>query len=234
MTVLPLVAGLLLLPLPARADVPAPSVPEETHEEPREEDTPAKPSEVYRPVTSGPFVTFTAPITAPGRLVTQPILYLATARGDYDVEGRYQPPARGETLRTAALSLFVEYGLVERLSAGAQLVLPYNRRRSGPNAASSTGLGDTTLFGRGTLLEEIAGDPLPEVTLLAQVKLPTGRAMSAETNLLDTDVLGTGSTDLTLGLDLTKGLRPVLLHADVLYTYAHRPLAPAPLQLHLT
>jgi len=215
-TVLPLVVGLLLLALPARADDPAPSAPEE----PREEDTPAEPSEVYRPVTSGPFVTFTAPITAPGRLVTQPILYLATTRGDYDVEGRYQPPARGETLRTAALSLFVEYGLVERLAAGAQVMLQYNRRRSGPDAASSTGLGDTTLFGRATLLHETAGGPLPEVTLLTQVKLPTGRAVSAETNLLDTDVLGTGSTDLTLGLDLTKGLRPVLLHADVLYTYA--------------
>ena len=39
MTVLSLVAGLLLLALPARADVPAPSAPEETHEE----DTPGEP-----------------------------------------------------------------------------------------------------------------------------------------------------------------------------------------------
>ncbi|WP_309890290.1 hypothetical protein [Archangium sp.] len=219
-TLLPLVAGLLLA-FPVRASAPAPGEHETASEDAREEDTSPEPSaEVYRPITSGPFVTFTAPITAPGRLVTQPILYLATARGDYDVEGRYQPRARGESLRTAALSLFVEYGIVDRLAAGAQLVLQYNRRRSGPDLASFTGLGDTTFFGRGTILEETAGGLLPEMTLLAQVKLPTARAVSAQTNLLDTDVLGTGSTDLTVGLDLTKGVRPVLLHADVLYTYA--------------
>jgi hypothetical protein len=204
-------AACLLLALPARAD---PAREDEQEEPTEQEEAP------YRPITSGPFVTFTAPITAPGRLVTQPIFYAAAARGAYDVEGRYQSQARGERLRTAALSLFLEYGLIERLAAGAQVTLQYNRRRSGPDEASATGLGDTTFFGRGTLLYETADGPRPEMTLLAQVKLPTARAVSAQTNLLDTDVLGTGSTDLTLGLDLTKGVRPVLLHADLLYTYA--------------
>jgi hypothetical protein len=199
----------LLLVLPARAQ-------EETREKDAQEEAVEEP---YRPITSGPFVTFTAPITPHRRLVTQPLFYLALARGDFDAAGRYQPLAPGESLRTAALSLFLEYGLLERVAAGAQVTVQHNLRRSGPEAASSTGPGDLTLFGRGTLLQETAGG-LPETTLLAQVKLPTGRAVSAQTNLLDTDVLGTGSTDLTLGLDFTKGLRPLLVHADVLFTYA--------------
>ncbi|WP_163786114.1 hypothetical protein [Myxococcus vastator] len=51
------------------------------------------------------------------------------------------------------------------------------------------------------------------------MKLPTGRAVSADAALLDTDVRGTGSTDLMLGVDLTRGVRPVLLHLQV--TWSH-------------
>ncbi|HEX8536897.1 MAG TPA: hypothetical protein VF664_05490, partial [Cystobacter sp.] len=219
-TMLPLLVAGLLLALPARADVPAPGEPEASREEAGEADAPeALAQEPYRPLTSGPFVTFTAPLTAPGQLIAQPIFYLAADRGDFDATGRYQPRAGTDSPRTAALSLFLEYGLLERLAAGASVVVQHNRLRSGPDVASFTGLGDTILFGRGTLLLETLGGP-PELTVMAQVKLPTGRAESAETNLLDQDVLGTGSVDLTLGLDFTKGVRPFLLHADLLYTHS--------------
>ena len=39
-------------------------------------------------------------------------------------------------------------------------------------------------------------------------------------NVLGTDLRGSGSADLILGLDLTRGFRPVLVHADLLYTHA--------------
>jgi hypothetical protein len=175
--------------------------------------------EVYRPTTSGPFVTFTAPITARGRLLVQPILSVALTRGMYDARARYRPLGDGDSQATAALSFFTEYGVVERVAAGAQLTVLHSWRREAGDAARSTGLSDTVLFGRGVLLYETPGG-LPEVTLLAQVKLPTGRAESAASTLLDTDVRGTGSTDLTVGLDFTKGVRPVLLHLDLLYTHA--------------
>lgn len=191
-------AACLLLALPARAE------PEEAP---------------YRPITSGPFVSFAAPLPAPGRLVTQPIFSFAGARGNYGLEGRYQSLPPGESRSTAALSLYLEYGLIERLSAGAQVTLQHHRRRLGPDEAFVTGLGETLVFGRGTLLRETAGG-LPEVALLAQVKLPTSWVMSRRDGPLSTGVLGTGSTDLTLGLNFTKGVRPVLLHADVLYTHA--------------
>jgi hypothetical protein len=175
--------------------------------------------EVYRPTTSGPFITFTAPITPRGRLLLQPILSVALTRGTYDARERYAPLAAGASQASAALTLFTEYGVLEHVAAGAQLTVLHNRRGEASDAAQSTGLGDTVLFGRGVLLEEVAGGA-PEVTLLAQVKLPTGRAESAASTLLDTDVRGTGSTDLTVGLDFTKGVRPVLLHLDLLYTRA--------------
>ncbi|RKH43399.1 transporter, partial [Corallococcus sicarius] len=174
---------------------------------------------VYRPTTSGPFVTFTAPLTPHGKLVSQPILSVASARGTFDARGRHHALAEGEGQVNSALSLFTEYGVAERFAAGVQLTLVHNRASLASDAAASTGLSDTLVFARATVLDETPGGP-PEMTVLAQVKLPTGRAESQEEGLLDTDVRGTGSTDLTVGVDLTRGLRPFLVHLDLLYTHA--------------
>lgn len=174
--------------------------------------------EVYRPTTSGPFVAYTAPITAPGRLTAQPILRLVSTRGAYDEAGDYRPLERGESRFSTDLLLFLEYGLSTRFSAGAQLEWRYQRSVEDSREASSRGLADTQLFARAVLLQQKAGG-LPALTLLGLVTLPTGRAVSADEALLDTDIRGTGRTDLTLGVDLTQGLRPVLLHLQVLYTH---------------
>ncbi|GMU02661.1 hypothetical protein KH5H1_67810 [Corallococcus caeni] len=208
---LPLLTGLLL---PGRALAEAPQGPS------RCEGAPEGAGEgVYRPTTSGPFVALTAPLTACGRLLLQPILSVARTRGTYDARARHVPLAPGASQLATSMSLFLEYGVLERVAAGAQLTVLHQRRRAGGREAHATGPGDTLLFGRLGLLHETAGG-LPEATLLAQVKLPTGRVKSAASTLLDTDVRGTGSADLTVGLDFSKGARPVLLHLDLLYTHA--------------
>ncbi|MCP3061574.1 transporter [Myxococcus sp. K38C18041901] len=176
-------------------------------------------AEVFRPTTAGPFVTFTALTTPRGYLLFQPILSVSPTRGAYDARERYTPFSEDESEHCAALSLFMEYGVLDRLAVGAQLAVLHNRRREVAERASSTGMSDTLLFARGVLLSETPG-ARPEVTLQAQVKLPTGREASARNTLLDTDVRGTGNVDLTVGVDVTKGLRPVLLHLEVLYTRA--------------
>ncbi|ATB48699.1 hypothetical protein MYMAC_004328 [Corallococcus macrosporus DSM 14697] len=174
--------------------------------------------EVYRPTTAGPLVAYSAPITAPGRMTAQPLLRLESIRGEFDERGRYQSLERGASQRAAALELFLEYGLSTRFAVGAELEWRHQRRREDSRRAASSGLADADLFARAVLLQETVGG-LPELTLLGLVKLPTGRAVSADPALLDTDVRGTGSTDLLLGVDLTRGVRPVLLHLQV--TWSH-------------
>ncbi|QAT84940.1 hypothetical protein EJ065_3378 [Corallococcus coralloides] len=208
------IAALLVLAAPARAAprgavLPARDAPESTT---------GPGEEVYRPTTSGPLVAFTAPITSPGRLTAQPQLRLVSIRGDFDERGRYLQWGQGESQHRAAVLLFLEYGLSSRFAAGAELEWRHERRREDSRTAASSGLADAQLFARAVLLNETVGG-LPALTLLGLVKLPTGQAVSAGEALLDTDVRGTGSTDLTLGVDLTRGLRPVLLHMQLRYTH---------------
>ena len=167
----------------------------------------------YRPTTSGPFVTFTAPITARARLLVQPIFSMSFAHGSFDAAGRLSPGGPQDGLRTSTLSLFTEYGLTDDLSLGAQLSVAHNERLR----VFSLGVGELTVFARRVVLKE-TGWGLPEGTLLVQVKVPTGNAEGLPANL-GTDLRGSGSTDLTVGLDLTRGIRPIVIHADLLFTH---------------
>lgn len=160
----------------------------------------------YRPVTLGPFVTVTAPIPPRGRLTLQPIAAVSFAHASLDAAGGHGP----DSLRSTALTLFTEYALDDDVAFGAQMALLRNERIG----ASSFGLADLALFGRRVLSRETAWG-LPESTLLLGVKVPTGNA-ETHAPLLGTDVRGSGRADLTFGIDLTRGIRPVLVHADLL------------------
>jgi hypothetical protein len=167
----------------------------------------------FRPTTSGPFVTFTAPITVKSRLLAQPIASIAFAHASLDAAGRPVANGPSDGLRSAALTLFAEYGFDDDTAFGAQLAAIHNDRAG----ASSSGLGELVLFGRRVLFTEKSWG-LPEATILMQVKVPTGNAEGTGP-LQGTDLRGSGSADLTFGIDLTRGLRPVLVHADLLVTH---------------
>lgn len=168
----------------------------------------AEDDEPWRPTTSGPFVTFTAPITAKGKLLAQPIASVGFAHAGLDANGRAQP----DSLRTSTLALFTELGVSDDLAFGGQLSAIHNEREG----AWSYGLGELALFGRRVVHFETAR--LPEATVLLQLKVPTGNAVGRPVQR-GTDLRGSGSADVTLGLDVTKGFRPVLVHADLLLTH---------------
>ncbi len=175
---------------------------------------------LYRPTTSGPFVSLTALVPEPGQMTLQPILSTSRARATFDAEGALQPFGPGEEWGTAALSLFLEAGVVPRVSAGAQTTVQYQwHALASDDSASAAGVGDSQVFVRAVLLQETAR-LLPEVTLLGLTKINTGNAASRRADLRGTDVFGTGSVDATLGVSVTRGLRPFVVHADVLYTHA--------------
>lgn len=167
--------------------------------------------DLFRPTTSGPFITFTAPITAPGRLVFQPIA---------SVNFTEDPTLE---LQSNVFQLFMEYGLVRRFALGGQLQVNHVRAR-GDDVVSSVGVADSLLFGRGVLWFERGGSVIPEITAVVQLKLPTGRPPPGSPDALGTDITGTGTVDAAFGFDFTKGVRPFLFHLDVFATHAFRTL----------
>jgi hypothetical protein len=202
----------------ARADEPRGGAAPEGVDPRRETraDEAAPGDEIWAPVTAGPFVAMTAPLPPVGRLTLQPLLFLAIARGEYLADGTYEALPGSSGASSLAAELFLEYGLSKRVSVGGQLTGAYNRAREGENEEDALGLGETLVFGRYALFEE--GRLAPAATLLAQLKLPTGRHESKDPTRLGVDVLGTGTWDAAFGVSLTKGLRPVVAHLDLLLT----------------
>jgi hypothetical protein len=179
---------------------------------------PISPEEPWRPPTAGPLTTFTAPITEKAHLVIQPFFFYNWERGSFDQNSDYQSLPDGQMEQSAVGSLFVQYGLLDNLEVDAQLFLQHNRSSEGGDHGSSTGLGDTLLIIRYNLLHETTSWA-PEVSLLGQVKFPTGKFQNGDPDELGSDLMGTGSYDLTLGLDFTKAVRPLIFHADLWYSW---------------
>jgi hypothetical protein len=168
--------------------------------------------EAWRPTTSGPFVTMTAPLTAKGQLTFQPLLFAAFQRGSFDAASGYAPfEGSGQSL---SLTIFCEYGFSERVAAGVQFTGLHNRLWLAGTSAATTGLGDALAFVR-YALPLPPSRWLPELSCFAQVKAPLGRADALDPARLGTDAMGTGTWEFTAGVDLTHYLRPVVVHVDL-------------------
>lgn len=172
----------------------------------------AGPDATWRPTTSGPFVTMTAPLAPRGALTLQPLVFAAFQNGSFDSSSRLAAlEGSGQSL---SFNLFAEYTFAERSAAGAQLTVLHNRRVHAGQAASATGVGDGLVFVRHEL--PVPQEKwLPALSVLAQAKVPLGKARAAAPSKLGTDLLGTGTWDLTAGIDLTEYLEPVVLHLDL-------------------
>ncbi len=172
----------------------------------------------WRPPTSGPFVTFTAPIVDKGNLVIQPLFFYNFVRGTFDENSNFHSLPGSDMRQAAVMSLFTQYGILRDTELDAQINFLHQRAKVDGQRASSTGIGDTQIALRTLLMHETPSWH-PEISVIGQIKLPTGKFEDANPRELGTDIMGTGSTDLTLGLDFTKAVKPVVLHADVWYTW---------------
>ncbi|MFN7134603.1 MAG: hypothetical protein ACK4N5_21165 [Myxococcales bacterium] len=171
------------------------------------------PAEPFRPPTAGPWVAFTAHLPDPGELNLQPLFFHRTLRGALDGRGVLTGAASGDW--TGELELYVEAGLLPRLSVGLQPSVVYHRRA----VDSESGIADTLLFSRVAVVRETVG-ATPELTVITQVRMPTSTLRDFGTA---PDVPPpAGTWDLSAGLSASKGVRPLLLHAEVLFS---RPLA---------
>ncbi len=173
--------------------------------------------ELWRPTTSGPFVTISAPLAPARHLTLQPLYFAAFQRGEFDGGAREVPLEGGVESHT--LLLYAEYGIDERFATGFQVAFLHNRRTLGDDSASSSGLGDWFFFARyGVPLP--VGSLIPELSVTALLKAPLAQADRLAPHLLGTDEMGNGAWEALVGLDLTEYLWPVVLNLDLFFSGA--------------
>ena len=177
--------------------------------------------EEWNPPSAGPITTWTAPLCGKGEFVVQPFFFYNRTRGTFNSEGHYDSLLKGDKKYQYQQQLFMQYGLTDRLEIDGQLVYQQNFVKQGDLKAHSKGFGDSYLFLRYCAIEE--QKLLPHITGVFQLKIPTGKYQKADSNKLGTDLMGAtsggGSYDHGYGINLTKKLKPFIVHADAIYSF---------------
>lgn len=173
----------------------------------------------WNPLSAGPVTTWTAPICQKGKLVVQPFFFYNRARGAFDNEGNYNSLAGDDKKYQYQQQIFMQYGLTDRLEIDGQTVYQENYVTRNQASVHSAGLGDSYLFTRYCFIEE--EDKLPHIAGIFQLKFPTGKYQKLDADKLGTDSMGAasggGSYDPGLGINLTKKLKPFIIHMDAIY-----------------
>ena len=177
--------------------------------------------EEWNPFSAGPITTWTAPLCGRGEFVVQPFFFYNRTRGTLNSEGHYDSLPGGDKKYQYQQQLFMQYGLTDKLEIDGQLVYQQNFIKQGDLKARSKGFGDSYLFLRYCALEEQM--MLPHITGVFQLKIPTGKYQKADADKLGTDLMGAtsggGSYDHGYGINLTKKLKPFIIHADAIYNF---------------
>lgn len=176
--------------------------------------------EEWNPVSAGTLTTWTAPVCAQGELVIQPFFFYNRTRGIFDSEGKYHGLAKGNSQHQYQGQLFIQYGITDRLEIDAQAVYQQNYIKQDGASAKKSGFGDSYLFLRYCLLEDKGW--LPHLTGLLQLKAPTGKYQHLNPDKLGADSMGSGSYDPGFGFNLSKKLKPFILHADAIFSFPQK------------
>lgn len=174
----------------------------------------------WNPVSAGPVTTWTAPLCGKSKFVIQPFFFYNNTRGVFDSDGNYDSLSGKDYKYQFQEQLFVQYGITDRLEIDAQTVYQQNFAKQEDEKAQSNGFGDSYLFTRYCAIEEKGW--MPHISVLAQLKMPTGKYQKANPDKLGTDLMGAGtgggSWDPGFGIMATKKLKPFVLHADAVYS----------------
>ncbi|MFH0739470.1 MAG: transporter [Candidatus Omnitrophota bacterium] len=151
----------------------------------------------------------------------QPLFFYNRTRGSFNSEGHYDSLPAGDKRYQYQQQLFMQYGLTERLEIDGQLVYQQNFAKQGDLKAHTRGLGDSYLFLRYCAIEE--EKIFPHITGIFQLKIPSGKYQKADPDKIGTDLMGAtsggGSYDHGYGVNLTKKLKPFIIHADAIYSF---------------
>jgi hypothetical protein len=144
------------------------------------------------------------------------------AVGSFGADGSFVSSSTGSTEQDLEQDLAASFRLARRAQVG--LVLPYletHRIESGADAWGS-GIGDLAVNARYDF--KLAAEMLywPGLALLANVVLPTGKAVGDGTNPASTDATGTGTYSVSLGVELEKVHGPLYGALYAWLTYSGR------------
>ena len=174
-------------------------------------------SEEWNPPSAGPITTWTAPLVGKGKLAVQPFGIFTRTRGSFDDDGHYDALPKGEKKSQFQQQIFAQYGITDKWEFDAQTVYQENYSTDEGVKAHDRGFGDSFLFTRYELIEEKGW--MPETSGLLQLKMPTGKYQHFEDEKKETDVMGAGSWDPGIGINLTKKFKPFIIHADLIASF---------------
>lgn len=181
----------------------------------------AEANEKWSPPSAGPVTTWTASLCGKGKIVIQPFFVYETVRGSFDSNNNYNSLPSGDKAHEYKQQLFMQYGIVDKLEIDMQTEYKEKYAKEGDSTAHANGFGDSYMFLRYCAIEE--GRSMPHITGLLQLKLPTAKYQKADPDKLGTDLMGAdsggGSYDAGLGINVTKKLKPFILHADAVYNF---------------
>lgn len=118
---------------------------------------------------TGPMTAASASMLPQGHMLVEPYLYEVVTTGRFDTNGRWEPAPREHDLGSLTYLL---YGLTDRITVGLIPRLGINQPEGQP---SGSGIGDTTLQAGYGLTRFHVGSWVPDVSLVLDETLPTGR-----------------------------------------------------------
>lgn len=169
--------------------------------------------EEWNPPSAGPITTWTASLCGKGKFVIQPFFFHNRIRGEFDSEGKFHGGGKEHQYQE---QLFMQYGIADKLEVDAQAAYQENYTKQDGVNAHAQGFGDSYLFLRYGALEETGW--LPSITGLMQFKMPSGKSSHLDPDKMEIDSMGTGSWDPGFGIALTKKFKPLIFHADAVYS----------------
>lgn len=190
--------------------------------------------EIELPQTANPLITDGAVPIDTGKFAIQPYWSLSCQRGYFSPSWR-PVSARGDFV-SLEMPVKFTYGPVKDMEV--YLIVPSLQNwgssfrepgLAGTRSAQFGGLGDLMLALKYRVLAET--ETWPTVSGLLAVNFPTGHHSHLKAANHGLDALGDGAYNVTLGLNLSKWLRPVYLYANVWYSLATHAIQPVAHQL---
>ena len=175
----------------------------------------------WNPPSTGPISTWAADTVRQGKLAIQPFIFYNRTRGEFNDDGHYVPLPKGDKESQFQQEISAQYGITDKWEFDAQTVYQENYMTQGGVKVHDEGFGDSYLFTRYEFIKDNGW--LPTTTGLLQIKMPTGKYQHEDPNKLGTDLMGAttggGSWDPGVGINLTKKLKPFIVHADFIANF---------------
>ncbi|HEY9765811.1 MAG TPA: transporter [Chroococcales cyanobacterium] len=130
------------------------------------------------------------------------------ALGLFTSSGETKSLSSGESYTRISLPIELRFGLIDRLEGNMLLPIQNSRFASGMATSNGTGLGDLSLALKYRLSDE------PILSAFCAGKFPTGKSSAAS----EAAITGTGSTDLSIGLLMSREAGNIRFTGNLGYT----------------